>query len=104
MMKFNVVDFGSTVPFALIADDVTLVVPRFVTEPVTVCVKLVLSAPDVVEATSTECVCVELATVLSTVPVEWKNVVLALGVPDVTAAGFTVCVWSPCVDTAIVSA
>jgi hypothetical protein len=52
MIKLSNVDFGDTVPFALIADDVTLVAARLVTPPVTVCVRLVFSAPDVVDAMS----------------------------------------------------
>ena len=59
MIKFRSVDFGRTVSLALIAPDVTLVVPREVTPPVTVWL----------------------------MPAELSA--------DVTAAGFTVCVWSP---------
>jgi hypothetical protein len=56
IIKLTRVDFAATVPFALIADDVTDVAPRDVTPPVTVCVRLVLSAADVVAAMSVECV------------------------------------------------
>jgi hypothetical protein len=70
MIKLSSVDFGDTVPFALIADDVTDVAPRDVTPPVTVWVRLALSVPEVVAAMFVECVCVVLGTVLSTLPVE----------------------------------
>ena len=58
MIKLSSVDFGDTVPFALIADDVTDVAPRDVTPPVTVWVRLLVSAPDAVDAIFVECVCV----------------------------------------------
>ena len=53
MIKFSNVDFGESVPFALIAEDVTDVAPSDVTPPVTVWVRFVLSAPDDVAGTST---------------------------------------------------
>ena len=56
MMKFSSVDFGVSVEFALIADDVTDVAPRFVTAPLTVCERVALGPDDVVAGTSIECV------------------------------------------------
>jgi hypothetical protein len=50
IIKLTNVDFGESVPFALMADDVTDVAPRDVTPPVTVWVRLVLSAPEAVAA------------------------------------------------------
>jgi hypothetical protein len=69
-MKFNNVDFGRTVPFALIAEDVTDVVPSAVTAPLITCVCVVLPVLDVVVPMLDECVWVVLGTVLSTAPVE----------------------------------
>jgi hypothetical protein len=69
-MKFNNVDFGRTVPFALIAEDVTLVAARFVTVPLITCVCVVLPVLDVVVPMLDECVWVVLGTVLSTDPDE----------------------------------
>lgn len=101
-MKFSNVALGVSVPPLL--DEVTDVVPREVTPPVTVCVRLVLSAPEVVAAMSVEWVCVELPGVEVTPPPVYEIVVVVEGNPDVVAAGLTECVWSPCVETAIVSA
>ena len=95
-MKLRSAAFGSRLPL----DEVTDVAPRLVTPPVTVCVRLVFSEPEVVAAMSVVCVCALDATVD---PVKVTNVV-ALGPPETVAAGFVVCVWSPCVDTAISSA
>ena len=98
MMKFRSAAFGSRLPL----DEVTEVVPRLVTPPVTVWVRLVLSAPEVVAAMSVEWVWVDAPALAD--PVCVRLVTVRLGVPDVVAAGFVECVWSPCVETAIVSA
>jgi hypothetical protein len=50
MMKLRSVDFGVRLPF----EEVTDVAPRLVTPPVTVWVRLVFSAPEVVAGTSIE--------------------------------------------------
>jgi hypothetical protein len=91
-MKFNNVDFGRTVPFALIAEDVTDVVPRLVTVPLITCVCVVLPTLDVVVPMLEECVWVLLGIVAVVAPPEYESVNVALGPPDVTAAGSTVCV------------
>jgi hypothetical protein len=92
-MKFNNVDFGRTVPFALIAEDVTLVAARFVTVPLITCVCVVLPVLDVVVPMLDECVWVDEPTATDVPPpVNKTTLVLALGPPEVTAAGSTVCV------------
>jgi hypothetical protein len=52
-MKLRSVDFGVRLPL----EEVTDVAPRLVTPPVTVCVRLVFSAPEAVAAMLVECVC-----------------------------------------------
>ena len=105
MIKLSSVDFGDTVSFPLIADDVTDVAPRAVTEPVTVCVRLGLSAADVTAAGLVVCVWEVLATACDVpLPVNRTTEVLPVGPDDVVEATSTLCVWSPCVETAIVSA
>ena len=93
MIKLSSVDFGDTVPFALIADDVTLVAARLVTPPVTVCARLALSAPDVTAAGLVVCVWVVLATDCDVPPpVNRTTETLPVGVDDVVEATSTLCV------------
>ena len=83
IIKFSNVALGVSVP--PLEDDVTDVVPSEVTLPVTVCVRLTLSAPEVVDGTSMECVWLDDVAVDPLVPCGTR---LVLAVAEVNAAGF----------------